>query len=70
MQRIGNFLNKECIHNDKNVMEISGFSNHQAEITLDMLFINNKIVQVFKPNHPIGERGIGEVSIIPQITAV
>ena len=70
VQRIGNSLNEENIHNSKDVMENLGFIDYRVRITLDVPFINTEIVEVFKPDHPYGERGIGEVPIIPQITAV
>ena len=70
MQRIGNSLNEENIHNSKDVMENLGFIDYRVRITLDVPFINTEIVEVFKPDHPYSERGIGEVPIIPQITGV
>ena len=70
VQRIGNSLNEEYIHNDKDVMENPGFINYRDRITLDVPFIRTEIVEVFKPNHPFGERGIGDAPIILQITAV
>jgi CO/xanthine dehydrogenase Mo-binding subunit len=51
-------------------MRNSGFLDYRMPTCLDLPQIETAIVEVPTPGHPLGIRGVGEVSIVPPPAAV
>jgi len=69
-QGIGWALNEEYFYDDKGLMRNSGFLDYRMPTCLDLPLIEAIIVEVPNPGHPLGVRGVGEVSIVPPPAAV
>jgi CO/xanthine dehydrogenase Mo-binding subunit len=69
-QGIGWALNEEYFYDDKGIMRNSGFLDYRMPTALDLPLIETAIVEVANPGHPLGVRGVGEVSIVPPPAAV
>jgi len=69
-QGIGWALNEEYVYDDKGIMRNSGFLDYRMPTCLDLPLIETAIVEVPTPGHPLGIRGVGEVSIVPPPAAV
>jgi CO/xanthine dehydrogenase Mo-binding subunit len=69
-QGIGWALNEEYFYDDKGIMRNSGFLDYRMPTCLDLPLIETVIVEVPTPGHPLGIRGVGEVSIVPPPAAV
>src|SRR6202011_683678 len=69
-QGIGWALNEEYFYDDKGIMRNSGFLDYRMPTCLDLPQIETAIVEVPTPGHPLGIRGVGEVSIVPPPAAV
>ena len=69
-QGIGWALNEEYIYGDDGRLQNAGFLDYRIPVCSDMPFIDTKILEVPKPNHPYGIRGVGETSIVPPLGAV
>jgi xanthine dehydrogenase molybdenum-binding subunit len=69
-QGIGWALNEEYFYDDKGIMRNSGFLDYRMPTCLDLPLIETAIVEVPTPGHPLGIRGVGEVSIVPPPAAV
>jgi CO/xanthine dehydrogenase Mo-binding subunit len=48
----------------------SSFLDYRMPISLDLPMIDTVIVEVANPGHPLGVRGVGEVSLVPPMAAV
>lgn len=51
-------------------MRNAGFLDYRMLTCMDLPLIESKIVEVPHPGHPLGIRGVGEVSIVPPPAAV
>jgi CO/xanthine dehydrogenase Mo-binding subunit len=69
-QGIGWALNEEYFYDDKGILRNSGLLDYRMPTCLDLPLIETCIVEVPTPGHPIGIRGVGEVSIVPPPAAV
>ena len=69
-QGIGWALNEEYFYDDKGMLRNSGLLDYRMPTCLDLPMIETFIVEVPTPGHPIGSRGVGEVSIVPPPAAV
>jgi xanthine dehydrogenase molybdenum-binding subunit len=70
VQGIGWALNEEYFYDSKGVLRNSGLLDYRMPTCLDLPMIETCIVEVPAPGHPIGSRGVGEVSIVPPPAAV
>src|SRR6266849_6197657 len=69
-QGIGWALNEEYFYDDKGILRNSGLLDYRMPTCLDLPLIETCIVEVPTPGHPLGIRGVGEVSIVPPLAAV
>jgi xanthine dehydrogenase molybdenum-binding subunit len=69
-QGLGWALNEEYIYDDKGILKNSGFLDYRMPTCLDLPLIETCVVEVPNPSHPLGVRGVGEVSIVPPPAAV
>jgi xanthine dehydrogenase molybdenum-binding subunit len=70
VQGIGWALNEEYFLNNEGQMVNSSFLDYRMPISLDLPMIDTVIVEVANPGHPLGVRGVGEVSIVPPMAAI
>jgi len=69
-QGIGWALNEEYFYDERGILRNSGLLDYRMPTCLDLPLIETAIVEVPTPGHPIGIRGVGEVSIVPPPAAV
>ncbi len=69
-QGIGWALNEEYFYDDKGILRNAGLLDYRMPTCLDLPMIEAIIVEVPNPGHPLGVRGVGEVSIVPPPAAV
>jgi len=69
-QGIGWALNEEYFYDDKGILRNIGLLDYRMPTCLDLPMIETAIVEVPNPGHPLGVRGVGEVSIVPPPAAV
>ena len=69
-QGLGWALNEEYIYDQKGLMRNATFLDYRMPTCLDLPLIETCIVEVANPAHPLGIRGVGEVSIVPPPAAV
>ncbi len=69
-QGIGWALNEEYIYDDQGILRNAGFLDYRMPTCLDLPPIETCVVEVPNPAHPLGIRGVGEVSIVPPPAAV
>ncbi|HVN63959.1 MAG TPA: xanthine dehydrogenase family protein molybdopterin-binding subunit [Candidatus Binataceae bacterium] len=69
-QGIGWALNEEYFYDAKGNLRNTGLLDYRMPTCLDLPKIETIIVEVPNPSHPLGVRGVGEVSIIPPPAAV
>ena len=69
-QGIGWALNEEYVYDDKGILRNTGLLDYRMPTCLDLPELETVIVEVPVPGHPIGSRGVGEVSIVPPPAAV
>ena len=48
----------------------SSFLDYRMPTALDLPMIDTVIVEVANPGHPLGVRGVGEVSLVPPMAAI
>ena len=70
VQGIGWALNEEYYLNPAGQMMNSSFLDYRMPTSLDLPMIDTVIVEVANPGHPLGVRGVGEVSLVPPMAAV
>ena len=70
VQGLGWVLNEEYFYDDKGTLRNSGFLDYRMPTCLDLPMIETCIVEEANPGHPLGVRGVGEVSIVPPVAAV
>jgi xanthine dehydrogenase molybdenum-binding subunit len=64
-QGLGWALNEEYVYDDKGNLRNIGLLDYRMPTCLDLPMIETAIVEVPNPGHPLGIRGVGEVSIVP-----
>ncbi len=69
-QGIGWGLNEEYFYDDKGILRNTGLLDYRMPTCLDLPLIETIIVEVPNPGHPLGVRGVGEVSIVPPPAAL
>jgi xanthine dehydrogenase molybdenum-binding subunit len=69
-QGIGWALNEEYFYDNRGTLRNTGLLDYRMPTCLDLPQIETVIVEVAAPGHPIGSRGVGEVSIVPPLAAV
>ncbi|MGO9062795.1 MAG: xanthine dehydrogenase family protein molybdopterin-binding subunit [Candidatus Binataceae bacterium] len=69
-QGLGWALNEEYIYDQNGIMRNPTFLDYRMPTCLDLPLIETCIVEVPNPVHPLGIRGVGEVSIVPPPAAV
>ena len=69
-QGIGWALNEEYYYDSRGSLRNIGLLDYRMPTCLDLPMIETAIVEVPAPGHPIGSRGVGEVSIVPPPAAV
>jgi CO/xanthine dehydrogenase Mo-binding subunit len=69
-QGVGMALTEEYVFDDTGRMENSSLLDYRMPTTLDLPMIDTILVEVPNPGHPYGVRGVGEVPIIPALSAV
>ena len=63
-QGIGWALNEEYVYDERGIMRNTGLLDYRMPTCLDLPMIETIIVEVPNPSHPLGVRGVGEVSIV------
>ena len=69
-QGLGWALNEEYFYDDEGTLRNSGFLDYRMPTCLDLPMIEAIVVEEANPGHPLGVRGVGEVSIVPPPAAV
>jgi len=69
-QGIGWALNEEYFYDSKGILRNTGLLDYRMPTCLDLPMIETIVVEVPNPSHPLGVRGVGEVSIVPPMAAV
>jgi xanthine dehydrogenase molybdenum-binding subunit len=69
-QGIGWALNEEYVYDADGHLRNPGLLDYRMPTCLDLPMIETIIVEVPNPKHPLGVRGVGEVSIVPPPAAV
>jgi xanthine dehydrogenase molybdenum-binding subunit len=69
-QGIGWALNEEYVYDDTGILRNVGLLDYRMPTCLDLPMIEAIVVQVPNPGHPLGVRGVGEVSIVPPMPAI
>jgi xanthine dehydrogenase molybdenum-binding subunit len=69
-QGLGWALNEEYFYDDKGTLRNTGFLDYRMPTCLDLPMIETVVVEEANPGHPLGVRGVGEVSIVPPVAAV
>jgi xanthine dehydrogenase molybdenum-binding subunit len=69
-QGIGWALNEEYVYDRDGRLRNFGLLDYRMPTCLDLPLIETAIVEVPNPAHPLGIRGVGEVSIVPPPAAV
>jgi len=70
VQGIGWALNEEYFYDKNGTLRNTGFLDYRMPTCLDLPEIETVIVEVPNPLHPLGVRGVGEVSIVPPPAAI
>ena len=70
VQGIGWALNEEYFFDAQGQMMNSSFLDYRMPTALDLPMIDTVIVEVPNPGHPLGVRGVGEVSLVPPMAAI
>jgi xanthine dehydrogenase molybdenum-binding subunit len=69
-QGIGWALNEEYVYDADGRLRNTALLDYRMPTCLDLPMIETIIVEVPNPGHPLGVRGVGEVSIVPPPAAV
>jgi xanthine dehydrogenase molybdenum-binding subunit len=64
-QGLGWALNEEYVYDRNGVLRNTGLLDYRMPTCLDLPMIETLVVEVANPAHPLGIRGVGEVSIVP-----
>ncbi|MBF6569721.1 MAG: xanthine dehydrogenase family protein molybdopterin-binding subunit [Candidatus Binataceae bacterium] len=69
-QGIGWALNEEYVYDSKGILRNTGLLDYRMPTCLDLPMLETIMVEVPNPIHPLGVRGVGEVSIVPPPAAI
>ena len=69
-QGLGWAINEEYVYDNKGILRNFGLLDYRMPTCLDLPIIETALVEVPNPDHPLGVRGVGEVSIVPPLAAV
>jgi xanthine dehydrogenase molybdenum-binding subunit len=69
-QGIGWALNEEYVYDNRGTLRNTSLLDYRMPTSLDLPPIQAIVVEVPNPSHPLGVRGVGEVSIVPPMAAV
>jgi xanthine dehydrogenase molybdenum-binding subunit len=69
-QGIGWALNEEYVYDERGTLRNTGLLDYRMPTCLDLPMIETILVEVANPSHPLGVRGVGEVSIVSPMPAV
>ncbi|HEY6395375.1 MAG TPA: molybdopterin cofactor-binding domain-containing protein, partial [Candidatus Binataceae bacterium] len=69
-QGIGWALSEEYFYDSSGILRNTGFLDYRMPTCLDLPAIETIIVEEPNPGHPLGVRGVGEVSIVPPPAAI
>ena len=69
-QGIGWALNEEYVYDEQGTLQNAGFLDYRMPVANDLPMIEPVIIEVPNPSHPLGVRGVGEVSIVPPPAAI
>lgn len=69
-QGIGWALNEEYVYDKNGIMQNAGFLDYRMPVALDLPMIESVMIECPNPYHPLGVRGVGEVSIVPGLAAI
>jgi len=69
-QGIGWALNEEYIYNKKGQLDNPGFLDYRIPVCSDLPMIDTVLIEVPNPKHPQGVRGVGEVPLVPPLSAI
>jgi CO/xanthine dehydrogenase Mo-binding subunit len=69
-QGIGWALNEEYIYNKQGKVDNPGFLDYRMPVCSDLPMIDTIMVEVPNPKHPQGVKGVGEVPLIPVMSAI
>ena len=64
-QGLGWALNEEYVYDRNGVLRNTGLLDYRMPTCLDPPMIETLVVEVANPAHPLGIRGVGEVSLVP-----
>jgi CO/xanthine dehydrogenase Mo-binding subunit len=64
-QGLGWALNEEYVYDRNGILRNTGLLDYRMPTCLDLPMIETLVVEVANPAHPLGIRGVGEVSIVP-----
>ena len=70
VQGIGWALNEEYIYNAKGEVDNPGFLDYRMPVCSDMPMLDAVMIEIPNPKHPQGVRGVGEVPLVPVLSAV
>ena len=69
-QGIGWALNEEYVYDEQGRLLNAGLLDYRMPVALDLPMIEPVLIEVANPSHPLGIRGVGEVSIVPPPGAI
>ncbi len=69
-QGLGWGMNEEYVYDRNGVLRNTGLLDYRMPTCLDLPMIETIVVEVANPAHPLGIRGVGEVSIVPPPAAL
>ena len=69
-QGLGWGMNEEYVYDSKGILRNIGLLDYRMPTCLDLPMIETIVVEVANPAHPLGIRGVGEVSIVPPPAAL
>ena len=69
-QGIGWALSEEYVYDSRGTLRNTALLDYRMPTCLDLPSIDALLVEVPNPSHPLGVRGVGEVSIVPPMAAI
>ncbi len=69
-QGIGWALSEEYIYNKQGKLDNAGFLDYRMPVMSDLPNLDAVMIEVPNPKHPQGVRGVGEVPLVPVMSAV
>ncbi len=70
VQAIGWALNEEYLYDKDGKVDNPGFLDYRMPVASDLPMIDTYIIEIPNPKHPQGVRGVGEVPLVPGLSAV